>query len=102
MSIFRLIILIFVMLVLPITQAAEIKKIDINIADIWTLAQGLYGIGPKKAAAIIKYREKNGPFKSLRDLDKVYGIGPKTIARNKDKIILIIPPSKSQTPALDK
>jgi competence protein ComEA len=31
--------------------------------------------------AIIDYREKNGPFKSIFELDHVKGIGPRTLER---------------------
>lgn len=39
----------------------------------------LNGVGPVTAAAIIKYREDNGPFGSVDDLDNVSGIGPVTL-----------------------
>lgn len=41
--------------------------------------QSLDGIGPSKAAAIIKYREENGPFQSKEELLEVSGIGEKTL-----------------------
>jgi len=34
------------------------------------------GINEKRAQEIINYRTKNGPFKSVDDLEKVPGIGP--------------------------
>jgi competence protein ComEA len=59
--------------------------IDINAATAQELTQ-LKGIGPQKAAAIIAYREANGPFSSIEQLAKVKGISLKTIAANKDLI----------------
>lgn len=38
-------------------------------------------IGPATASAIIAYREHQGKIKTLEELDKVRGIGPKTIER---------------------
>ena len=52
--------------------------VDINTASQSEL-EGLRGVGPKKAQAIIEYRKKNGPFKSANDLDKVPGFGAKTV-----------------------
>ena len=37
------------------------------------------GVGPVRAQAIVDYRAKNGPFKSVDDLEKVTGIGPATM-----------------------
>lgn len=59
---------------------AVTTPIDINSSDATTLAR-LKGIGPKKAEAIVAYRQKNGPFKSVDDLTNVRGIGAKFIAR---------------------
>lgn len=39
----------------------------------------LKGIGPSKAAEIIKYRKAHNGFKSVDELVNVKGIGPKTV-----------------------
>jgi competence protein ComEA len=65
--------------------ADESPKIDINTATADELMQ-LKGIGEKKAAIIIEFRETNGPFQLPEDLLKVPGIGPKTFEANKDRI----------------
>jgi competence protein ComEA len=59
------------------TTPAE-TKININTADEASL-EDLKGIGEAKAKAIIEYRQKNGPFKSVDDLKNVKGIGEKTL-----------------------
>jgi len=59
------------------------QAIDINTATAEQLEKGLKGIGPKKAADIVKYREANGPFKSVDDLAKVPGIKGKTLEKVK-------------------
>ncbi len=46
----------------------------------------LSGIGPKRAADIINYREVNGAFKSIDEIVNVKGIGPKTFLQIRDKI----------------
>jgi competence protein ComEA len=52
--------------------------VDINSATVEQL-DGLKGVGPAKAKAIVEYRAKNGPFKSVDDLEKVKGFGKKTV-----------------------
>jgi competence protein ComEA len=49
--------------------------VNINTATKEELTT-LQGIGEKRAQDIIDYRTKNGPFKSVDDLEKVPGIGP--------------------------
>jgi len=54
--------------------------VNVNTASQSEL-EALAGIGPVKAKAIVDYREKNGAFKSLDDLDKVPGIGKATLEK---------------------
>ena len=65
--------------------AEEPPKININTASADELAQ-LKGVGEKKAALIIEFREANGPFKRPEDFLKVPGIGPKTFEANQKRI----------------
>lgn len=60
-------------------------KVNINTADKAAL-ESLPGIGPAKAEAIIEYRQKMGAFKTVSDLEKVPGIGEKTLEQLKDKV----------------
>ena len=42
--------------------------VNINQADATTLAKELDGVGEKKAAAIVEYRDQYGEFKSIKEL----------------------------------
>ncbi len=64
--------------------------IDLNTADQSQL-QLLPSIGPKLAQRIIDDRTEQGPFTTLKDLDRVKGIGPKTLARLEEWITLSQP-----------
>lgn len=66
------------------TQTAQ-KTVNLNTADANTLA-AVKGIGPKRAALIVAYRQKNGNFKSVSDLDNVKGFGSKLIAKVKNQL----------------
>ncbi|MDO5650097.1 MAG: helix-hairpin-helix domain-containing protein, partial [Gallicola sp.] len=50
--------------------------------------QSLPNIGPKKAEAIIQYRQENGSFQSIEEITQVSGIGEKTFAQLQDLITL--------------
>lgn len=60
--------------------------VNINTADATTLATELVGVGESRAQAIIEYREKNGPFKSIDELAQVDGIGYRTLEKNRAKV----------------
>jgi len=72
-------------LVAPIAQAAVV---NINKADAAAMVENLQGIGPKKAAAIVSYRKKNGAFKSIDELMEVKGIGEKLLKKNRRDLSL--------------
>ena len=63
------------------------KKININTAPASELVR-LKGIGEVKAAAIIKYRNENGGFKSVDELINVSGIGNKTLEKIRDYVTI--------------
>lgn len=56
------------------------ETIDVNRADAVQL-QRLPGVGPARAAAIVRERDASGPFASAVDLERVAGIGPGMIER---------------------
>jgi len=63
------------------TVIADVNgKFDINTAN-QTQLEAINGIGPSKAAAIVAYRNENGPFTNIQDVVKVSGIGPKTVEK---------------------
>lgn len=62
--------------------------VNINTADAKTLDKALVGVGPKGAAAIVDYRAKHGPFKSVDELLKVKGIGKKAVEKNRANVTL--------------
>ncbi len=65
----------------------ENDKVNINTATLNEL-DSLPGIGPSTAQKIIDYREENGNFKTIEDLQNVKGIGDAKFEEIKDKIIV--------------
>jgi competence protein ComEA len=71
-----------------LTQLVQAEPVNINTADATALAKALTGVGPAKAKAIVSYRDKNGPFKSVEQLAMVEGITQKLIDKNRADIRL--------------
>ena len=69
-------------------QAKAAQKVNINTADAAAIDEALLDIGPSKAAAIVAYRKQHGAFHSADELASVKGIGLKTIAKNRDRIVV--------------
>lgn len=69
------------------TKSQSNSKININSADLSQL-QDLNGVGEKKAAMIIEYRNQNGKFKSVDDLANIKGFGTKTIDNLREQVIV--------------
>jgi competence protein ComEA len=61
--------------------------INLNTADAATLTL-LNGVGDKKAADIVAYRQARGKFSRVEDLLNVKGIGEKTLEKNRDRLIV--------------
>ena len=62
-----------------------LAAVNLNTATKEEL-DGVKGVGPVKAQAIIDYRKKNGPFKSVDDLKNVKGFGDKTVAKMRSEL----------------
>lgn len=62
-------------------------RIDINTADAAQLVT-IPGIGETRAAAILAYREKNGPFAKVEDIMQVSGIKSALFEKMKDYITI--------------
>lgn len=79
------------------TAAHAAEPVDINHADAKTLAAGLKGVGQSRAEAIVAYREEHGPYASVDDLEKVTGIGKKTVEANRS--LMRVGPAPQDPPA---
>ena len=77
----------FVSLILAVVACINLAfaAVNINTATPEQL-DAVKGIGPSKAKAIVDYRNKNGPFKSVDDLKGVKGFGEKSLAKLKGEL----------------
>jgi competence protein ComEA len=87
-KLFRVLVVLFGLVAFPAFAA-----VNINTATQSEL-ESVRGVGPAKAKAIIQYREGNGEFKHINDLDKVKGFGKASIEKLKDE--LSVSPEKAK------
>ncbi|MEN8204992.1 MAG: ComEA family DNA-binding protein [Pseudomonadota bacterium] len=82
----RLFVSVLVSMALLVPLQVNAGPVDINTADAATLASAINGVGEKKAATIVAYREMHGPFTHVEDLSNVKGIGPGTVEKNRQNL----------------
>lgn len=78
-------------LVMLVSMQVQAEAVDINTASADALASAIDGVGERKAATIVAYRDANGPFSSIDELARVKGIGAATIDRNRDNLTVTAP-----------
>jgi competence protein ComEA len=67
------------------SRLAPGAPVDINSASQEAL-ESLPGIGPVLAQRIMEYRQANGPFATVEDLQQVDGVGVDTFEKLKDLV----------------
>jgi competence protein ComEA len=72
-------------LVAHFPKGSPVPKVNLNTAATPDIVAGL-GIPDTVAASIVKFRTKNGPFKSTDDLLKVPGLNARTVEAKKNRI----------------
>jgi competence protein ComEA len=71
--------------VIEYLAATQGAKVNVNKAAAGDLARVLE-ISAEAAAAVVSFREKQGPFRSIEDLKKVPALGGKEIDSKKDRV----------------
>ena len=67
------------------TATTTTEAVNINTADFKAIKSALK-VSTTRAKAIVSYRTKNGPFKSVDDLAKVKGVTKSWLDKNRDKV----------------
>lgn len=77
--------LFLILVMLVAFSGAAVAAVNINTATKEELTS-INGIGEKRAQDIIDYRTKNGPFKTVDDLEKIPGVGPGLMKRIRSQV----------------
>jgi competence protein ComEA len=72
--------LLLALITFVISTSIAMATVNLNTATKEDLDK-VKGIGPVKAQSIIEYRKKNGPFKSVDELENVKGFGSKSVKK---------------------
>lgn len=75
--------------------------VDLNRATAADLQAALIGVGPARAAAIVAWREANGRFSRIEDVQAVKGIGPAFLEKNRLRLTVSSSPVQS-SPTSDR
>lgn len=67
------------------STAPEPRVLSLNSATVAEL-DGLPGIGPARAAAIVQERERGGPFSSVDDLTRVPGVNSSLVRKLRNRV----------------
>ncbi len=86
-----------------ISTGIAMAAVNLNTATKEDLDK-VRGIGPVKAQAIIDYRKKNGPFKSVDELENVKGFGGKSVKRVRSELTVngVTNTKPAETKSIDK
>lgn len=79
-----------------VTDSALLKKIDLNNASLETLGQHPY-LRWEKAKHIVRYRQANGPFRTVSDLEKILALD--SVTRQRFLPYVQLDPIAMDTPA---
>ena len=66
---------------------SETAVVNINTASSEEIA-AIPGLGEKKSQAIVRFREKHGPFAKVEDLKRVDGVGDKLFEKIRPYVIV--------------
>jgi len=77
--------LFLILVMLVAFSGVAVAAVNINTATKEELTS-IKGVGEKRAQDIIDYRTKNGPFKTVDDLEKVPGVGPGLMKRIRTQV----------------
>jgi competence ComEA-like helix-hairpin-helix protein len=69
------------------------RPIDLNRATAAELQQ-IPGIGPRRAAAIVRFRQKSGPFRRVEDLLAIRGFSTRMLQKIKPYVVVGPPTEK--------